>query len=42
MEGCFSWPKNARRFVTRYDKLFLGFVNLLAVRLWIRHFVSRT
>lgn len=43
IERCFNRLKNARRFATRYDKLaetFLGFVNLLAIRLWIRHFVN--
>lgn len=35
--------KNARRVATRYDKTaasFLGFVQLTAVRLWLRHFVN--
>lgn len=36
--------KNARRVATRYDKTaesFLGFVQLTAARLWLRHFVNR-
>lgn len=35
--------KNARRVATRYDKTassFLGFVQLTAIRLWLRHFVN--
>ena len=37
--------KNARRVATRYDKTatsYLGFVQLAAIRLWIRHFVNTT
>ena len=37
--------KNSRRVATRYDKTatsFLAFVQLAAVRLWLRHFVNRT
>ncbi len=37
--------KNSRRVATRYDKTatsFLGFVQLAAARLWLRHFVNRT
>jgi transposase len=36
--------KASRRFATRYDKLretFHAFVNLAAIRLWIRDFVNR-
>jgi len=43
IERCFNRLKNARRFATRYDKLaetFAGFVNLVSVRLWLRHFVN--
>jgi transposase len=43
IERCFNRLKNARRVATRYDKLsetFLGFVQLIAVRLWLRHFVN--
>jgi transposase len=43
IERCFNRLKNARRFATRYDKLaatFHGFVNLVAIRLWLRHFVN--
>ena len=34
--------KNARRVATRYDKTSesLGFVQLTAARLWLRHFVN--
>jgi transposase len=35
--------KNARRVATRYDKTaesFLGFIQLTAVRMWLRHFVN--
>ena len=37
--------KHSRRVATRYDKTatsFLGFVQLAAVRVWLRHFVNRT
>lgn len=43
IERCFNRLKNSRRLATRYDKTaesYLGFVNLSAVRLWIRHFVN--
>ena len=43
IERCFNRLKNARRVATRYDKLadtFLGFIHLVAVRLWLRHFVN--
>jgi transposase len=43
IERCFNRLKNARRFATRYDKLaetFGGFVHLVAIRLWLRHFVN--
>lgn len=36
--------KNARRVATRYDKTatsYLGFVQLAAIRLWLRYFVNR-
>jgi transposase len=42
-ERCFNRPKNARRVATRYDKFaetFLGFVHLVAVCLWLRHFIN--
>ncbi len=45
IERCFNRLKNARRVATRYDKLadtFLGFIHLVAVRLWLRHFVNNT
>lgn len=43
IERCFNRLKNARRFATRYDKLvetFNGFVSLVSIRLWLRHFVN--
>lgn len=43
IERCFNWLKNSRRFATRYDKLietYGGFVNLVATRLWLSHFVN--
>lgn len=45
VERCFNKLKNSRRLATRYDKSadsYLGFVHIVAVRLWIRHFVNRT
>ena len=35
--------KNARRVATRYDKIatnYLGFIQLAAIRLWIKHFIN--
>ncbi len=43
IERAINRLKNARRVATRYDKTassFLGFVQLTAVRLWLRHFVN--
>jgi len=43
IEQCFNRLKNSRRFATRYEKLaetFAGFVNLVSIRLWLRHFVN--
>ena len=43
IERCFNRLKNSRRFATRYEKLaetFAGFVNLVSIRLWLRHFVN--
>lgn len=45
IERCFNRLKNSRRLATGYDKTvetYLGFVNLAAIRLWIRHFVNTT
>lgn len=45
IERCFNRLKNARRFATRYDKLaetFAGFVHLVSIKLWLRHFVNTT
>jgi transposase len=45
IERCFNRLKNARRCATRYDKLaetFSGFVQLVSIRLWLRHFVNAT
>ena len=43
IERCFNRLKNSRRFATRYDKLaetYAGFVHLVSIRLWLRHFVN--
>ena len=40
VERCFNKLKNSRRLATRYDKIvdrFLGFVDIVCIRLWIRH-----
>lgn len=45
IERCFNRLKNARRVATRYDKTadsFRGFVQIVSIRLWIRHFVNTT
>ena len=45
VERCINKMKNARRLATRYDKTassYLGFVHLVSIRLWIKHFVNRT
>jgi len=45
VERCFNKLKNARRLATRYDKTAnssLGFINLVAIRLWMRQFVNRS
>jgi transposase len=45
IERCFNKLKNARRLATRYDKTaasYLGFIHIVSVRLWTRHFVHRT
>ena len=44
IERCFNRLKNARRLATRYDKTmlsYLGFVQIVAIRLWTRYFVNR-
>lgn len=43
IERCFNGLKNARRVATRCDKhaeTFLGLLQFIAVRLWLRHFVK--
>lgn len=43
VERCFNKLKNARRLATRYDKTadsYLGFIHLVSIRLWMRHFVN--
>lgn len=43
IERTFGRMKNARHMATRYDQTaasYLGFVQLTAIRLWVRHFVS--
>lgn len=40
IERCINRLKNARRLATRYNKTaasFLGFIQLIAARLWFRH-----
>jgi transposase len=44
IERCFNRLKNARRLATRYDKTavsYRGFILLVAIRLWMKHFVNR-
>nr|WP_261971834.1 IS5 family transposase [Prosthecodimorpha staleyi] len=44
IERCINKLKNSRRIATRYDKTaasYLGFVQIAAIRLWIRAFVNR-
>jgi len=44
VERCFNKLKNARRLATRYDKTvdsYLGFVQIVSIRLWMRHFVDK-
>ena len=43
VERCFNKLKNARRLATRYDKTaasYLGFIHIVSVRLWTKHFVN--
>jgi transposase len=43
LERCFNKLKNARRLATRYDKTaesYLGFIHIVSIRLWMRHFVN--
>ena len=45
IERCFNKLKNARRLATRYDKTaesYRGFILLVAIRLWMKHFVNKT
>ena len=44
VERCINRLKNARRVATRYDKTaasYLGFVQIVSIRLWTKHFVNR-
>jgi transposase len=44
IERCFNKLKNARRLATRYDKTaasYLGFIHIVSVRLWTKHFVNK-
>ncbi|MEO1494629.1 MAG: IS5 family transposase [Pseudomonadota bacterium] len=44
VERCINRLKNARRVATRYDKTaasYLGFVHIVSIRLWMKHFVNR-
>ena len=43
VERCFNKLKNARRLATRYDKTadsYLGFIQIVSIRLWMRQFVN--
>jgi transposase len=43
IERCFNKLKNARRLATRYDKTaasYLGFIHIVSMRLWTKHFVN--
>ena len=43
VERCLNKLKNARRFVTRYDKTaesYLGLIQLVSIRLWMRKFIN--
>lgn len=43
VERCFNKLKNARNLATRYDKTadsYLGFVQIVSIRLRMRHFVN--
>jgi transposase len=45
VERCFSKLKHSHRLATRYDKTadsYLGFILVASIRLWVRHFVSKT
>lgn len=45
IERCFNKLKCARRLATRYDKTaasYLGFIHIVAARLWTRQFVNRS
>ena len=43
IERCFNKLKNARRLATRYDKTaesYLGFIHIVAARIWVKKFVN--
>lgn len=45
VERCINKLKNARRVAIRYDETatsYLGFVHVVAIRLWAKHFVNKT
>lgn len=45
VERCINKLKCARRIATRYDKSassYLGFLNIVAIRIWTKQFVKRT
>ena len=45
VERCFNKLKNARRLATRYDKTavcYLGFIHIVSIKVWMRHFVNMT
>jgi transposase len=43
VERCINRLKNTRRVATRYDKTvasYLGFVQIAAIRLWMKHLIE--
>ncbi len=45
VERCINRLKNARRLATRYDKTadsYLGFIHIVSLRMWAKHFVNST
>jgi len=45
IERMFGFLKHSRRIATRYEKTalsYLSFLNIAAVRLWVKNFVNRT
>ena len=45
VERCFNKLKSAQRLATRYDKTadsYLGFIQIVSIRLWMRQFVNNS